>query len=157
MPQLTRAKTCQTFCFLFRQLRNAAWMKMNFKPSLPSKSRGENYTHSSMLWDHPEIHGQNPVVFVFTCTVKQEVVKRVAESVCKDGLQVPLQIESWKGIKESFQHVLLRRRIQYHEAKFTLSQRPRHLHNLKFQRPLEGANLIRVFGKGDFTASWCKV
>ena len=70
---------------------------MNFQLSPRKESRRENYTHSSKLRGHREKRRHNIVVLVsrfFTSTVKQEVIKRVAEPVCKDGLQVPLHIES---------------------------------------------------------------
>ena len=69
---------------------------MNFQLSPRKESRRENYTHSFKLRGRREKRGYNPVALVFrvfTCA-EQEVVKRVAECVCKDGLQVPLHIES---------------------------------------------------------------
>ena len=155
MPQLTRAKT---FCFLFRQLRNAAWMKMNFKPSLSTKSRGENYTHSSKLWNHLEILGQNPVVYVFsdfTWIFNQDVINNVGEIACKDGLQVFLQIEPCEGIKGSIKHVLKWRPIQYHKAEWALSQLPSLFHSCTFQNPLGLADQTSLLRKGNFTVtSW---
>ena len=72
---------------------------------------------------------------------------------CKDGLQVPLEIESREGIKESFKHVLKRRSIQHHEAKWADSQVPSLLHSSTFQNPLGLAHGTCLLRKGDFTVT----
>ena len=89
--------------------------------------------------------------FDFSVVFNQDFVNKAGEITCKDGFQVLLHVESCERINESFKHVLNRRPIQYHEAKWVLSQRPYVLHGLTFQSPHRLADPARFLREGDLT------
>ena len=77
---------------------------MNFKSSLPKEPGIENCTHSFNLWNRLEILGHKFVAVAFSAfpdSFNQGVVNNAGSIRWKDRLQVPLEIESCEGIKES--------------------------------------------------------